>query len=58
MKRLPLNGLVMMLSIIDLKLNSTCEYYVIPLEFYTLERDLLELYFHLEPIEYFHLEIT
>jgi len=35
-----------------LKLNSTREYYVIPLELYTLERDLLELYFHLEPIEY------
>lgn len=35
-----------------LKLNSTREYYGVPPEFYTKERDLLELYFHFEPVEF------
>ena len=35
-----------------LKLNSTREYYGVPPEFYTLERDLLELYFHFKPVEF------
>jgi len=35
-----------------LKFNSTQQWYEIPREFYTRERDLLELYFHFEPVEF------